>query len=241
MDEGDRHAALAHGGGNAFDRTQPHVAACKNTGHACFEQIRVAAVAPVAALEHIVTGQNISARITCDRRWYPFSIRVGADKDEQATTVTSLHSFAPAVTNVDRCQMSVTVDGWYLRAQPDGYVVFPAKLVDQVLRHALLERVASHHESHLSCTVGKVQRRLSGRVSSTNEVDIQSTGGSSLAACRSVVNTLANQPLNALDRNSTPGHASGEDNGARPDDVIAIEKDLPSTRLDTSDGAGNQD
>ena len=42
-------------------------------------------------------------------------------------------------------------------------------------------------------------------------------GGARLAARRAVVDALADQPVEAVDREATPGDAGGEDDGPRPD------------------------
>ena len=88
--------------------------------------------------------------------------------------------------------------------------------------------------------IGKVQRRLTGRVSGTDEVDVEPMGGARFTACRSVVDTLADQPVEAIDREATPGDASGKNDGARADDVVAIEENLARRRIDASDRARDQ-
>src|SRR5262249_54938406 len=97
MDKGDRHAALPHRRGNTFDRTQAHIAAGEHTGHGRLEQVRIAVVRPAAALECIVTGEDIAARIPGDWRWNPPGVRVGSDEDEQAAAIMALHRLALAV------------------------------------------------------------------------------------------------------------------------------------------------
>ena len=84
MHECDRHASLAHGRGNTFDRAQPHVAASKNTGDTCFKKVGIAAVRPAAGFPQIVTRQNISARIARDVRRQPFCLRVSPNEDVSA-------------------------------------------------------------------------------------------------------------------------------------------------------------
>ncbi len=82
VDERDRHASLANGRRNTFDRAQPHIAARKNAGDARFEKIGIAAVRPATGLLQIVTGQNISASITRDVRGQPLSLGVSSNEDE---------------------------------------------------------------------------------------------------------------------------------------------------------------
>jgi hypothetical protein len=64
--------------------------------------------------------------------------------------------------------------------------------------------------------------------------------GARFAACRSIVDTLANEPIEAIAREATPRHASGKNYCPRPDDIAAIEKNLTRFRIDLSDGARDQ-
>src|SRR5262249_35731423 len=130
MDKGDSHAALPHRRGNTFDWTQAHIAAREHTGHGRLEQVRIAVVRPTAALERIVTGEDIAARIPGDWRWYPFRIRVGPDEDEQPPTIIAVHRFAPPIVNVDRCQVRIAVHRMYLGTQQHRYVGLALQLID---------------------------------------------------------------------------------------------------------------
>ena len=65
-------------------------------------------------------------------------------------------------------------------------------------------------------------------------------GGARFAACRAIVDALADQPIEAVDREATPRDASGENDGPRPDDVVAIEVNLTRCRIDASDRARDQ-
>ena len=74
--------------------------------------------------------------------------------------------------------------------------------------------------------IGKVQSGLTGRVSGADEVDVESMGGARFAACRAIVDALADQPIEAVDREATPRDAGGKNDGPRPDDIVAIEENL---------------
>ena len=88
--------------------------------------------------------------------------------------------------------------------------------------------------------IGKVQSGLTGRVSGTDEVDVESVRGACFAACRAIVDALADQPVEAVDRQATPRHAGGKNDGPPPDDIVAIEANLTRCRIDTSDRARDQ-
>ena len=53
-----------------------------------------------------------------------------------------------------------------------------------------------------------------------------------LAARGAVVDALADQPVEAVDRQPPPRHAGGEDDGPRPHDVAAVEEHLARRRVD---------
>ena len=49
-------------------------------------------------------------------------------------------------------------------------------------------------------------------------------GGARFAACRTIVDTLADKPIEAVDREAAPRDASGKNDGPRPNDIVAIER-----------------
>src|SRR5689334_16495730 len=63
MHEGDGHAALADGGGDAFDGARAHVAAGEDAGDAGLEEVGVAVLVPVAALDHGLAGEDVAASV----------------------------------------------------------------------------------------------------------------------------------------------------------------------------------
>src|SRR5206468_4447876 len=101
VDEGDRHAALADRGSNAFDRAQPHVPTGEHTGDARFEKVGIAAVRPTPGLHDVVTGKNVAAVIARDVGREPFRLCVGADENEEAATVASAYVCARRIAYVD--------------------------------------------------------------------------------------------------------------------------------------------
>ena len=65
-------------------------------------------------------------------------------------------------------------------------------------------------------------------------------GSARFAACRTVINTFADKPIEADDLEAAPRDASGKNDGPRPDDVVAIEVNLTRFRIDSSDRARDQ-
>ena len=110
-----------------------------------------------------------------------------------------------------------------LRAQRDTDVRFAADLLGQVVGHALLEGVAAHDERDRVRVVREEHRRLAGRVAGADEVDVETLGPTRLAARRPIVDTLAQQALEALDGEAAPTHPGRDDEGAGPEGFAAVE------------------
>ena len=89
--------------------------------------------------------------------------------------------------------------------------------------------------------IGKVQRRLAGRVSGADEVDVEPVRGARFAARGAVVDALADEPIEAVDREAAPRDAGGENDRSRPDDIVAVEGDFARRRIDAGDRARDQD
>ena len=77
------------------------------------------------------------------------------------------------------------------------------------MRHALFQGVTSDNESYLTGLVGKIESRLPRRVSGTDEVDIESIGGTHFAACGSIVDALTDKPIEAIDGGAAPRNTGG--------------------------------
>src|SRR6266581_4705176 len=109
-----------------------------------------------------------------------------------------------AVASVNCSQVRVAVDRVYFRPRLDGNVRFCTELLDQVVRHALFQGLASNDKSDLAGMVGKIQRRLTGRISGTDEVDIVSVHAARFAARGAVIHPLADQPIKAINGETPP-------------------------------------
>src|SRR5258705_13780202 len=106
--------------------------------------------------------------------------------------------------DVDRGQVRVTVHRMNLRLKLNLNVRFPSKLFYQVAGHAFLQGFAPYDRRHRARIVGEVQGRLPRRIPRTNKVDAESVRGTRFATRRSVVDTLANHPIEALNRDAAP-------------------------------------
>src|SRR6266566_7508354 len=114
------------------------------------------------------------------------------------------HLFGCAVANVDCSQVRVPVDRLYFRPRLDGDVRFGTELLNQVVGHALFQGLASDDEGDLAGVVGKMQRRLTGRVAGADEVDIVSMRAARFAARGAVIHTLADEPIKAVNGEPPP-------------------------------------
>ena len=85
----------------------------------------------------------------------------------------------------------------HFRPQLNRHVRFAAELLDQVVGHALFQGIAADDERHRARMIGKVQRRLAGRVSGADEVDVESVRRARFAARGAVVDALADEPIEA--------------------------------------------
>src|SRR3954470_1945991 len=63
--EGDRHAALADGRGDALHRTEPHVAGRKDARDARFEEVWVALELPVCRRSPVGARKHVAPAVEC--------------------------------------------------------------------------------------------------------------------------------------------------------------------------------
>src|SRR6185437_15032899 len=87
--------------------------------------------------------------------------------------------------------------------------------------------------------VCKEQSGLACRVPRTDEMDVCTMRGARLAARRSVIDTLADQPIDPVDFETTPRDPRRENDRSGADDVVAIEQDPPGLRIDPLDRTRN--
>src|SRR5439155_12131109 len=159
----------------------------------------------------------------------------GADEDEQAAGLAPPCLPGRPFADVDPAQRAVAVDRDDLGAELDRDVRLPANLRDQVLGHALPERVAAGEDRDGARMVGEEERRLPGGVPRADDVDVQAVRARSLAARCPVEDALAHQPLEAVELEMPPRHARGEDDRASIQYVAAVELDAVAHRFDGGD------
>src|SRR5712671_3443177 len=106
------------------------------------------------------------------------------------------------------------------------------------MRHAAFERRAAHEERHLARMIGEMYRRLAGRISGANEMDVETLRGTHFAARGPVVDTLADKSVETLNAEAPPRDTCGKNKGPRPHDLVAIEKRFTRRRIDARDRPG---
>src|SRR5919109_2845923 len=143
MDEGDRHAAFADSGSDAFHRGRAHVAAGEDAGDARLEKVRVALELPASGGGDVRTGEDIAAPVELDLRWQPRRLRIGADEQEEPAGLQSRRLSRVGVTDIDRLESCLAVSGNDFRPEPGLDVRTGRELLDQVARHAPLEPLAA--------------------------------------------------------------------------------------------------
>ena len=84
------------------------------------------------------------------------------------------------------------------------------------------------------------ERRLTGGISGAYEIEVEPVGRACFTARRSVVDALADEPIEAVDREAAPCDASGKNDGPRPDNFLAIKENLARRRIDAIDGTRDQ-
>ena len=81
MYEGDGHAALADGGGDALHRPKPDVAARKDAGDARLQQVGIAVERPAPRAARVGAREYVAALVERDLRREPCRLRIRADED----------------------------------------------------------------------------------------------------------------------------------------------------------------
>ena len=107
MHEGDRHAALAHGGRDTLHRAQPDVAAREDPRGARLEQVGVAVELPATGGGDRGAREHVAVAIECDLGRQPGGLGVRADEDEQPPESSLVVSPVSRRCDVDRLEGDV--------------------------------------------------------------------------------------------------------------------------------------
>src|SRR5262249_27255605 len=105
----------------------------------------------------------------------------------------------------------------------------------------LRERRAAAEHRHAPRVVREEHRGLAGRVAGADDVDVEAVRARSLAARGAVEDPLADQPVEALDRQLPPRDSPRDDDRPGAEDVAAVEVHLAARRVDARDRARDED
>ena len=122
-----------------------------------------------------------------------------------------------------------------LRLEDDVDVRPGRDLLDEVAGHALLERVAAVEDRHALRVCGEEHRRLAGRVSRADEVDVEAVRVRGLAARGAIEDPSPGELVEAWGIELPPRDAAREDDRARAQDVAAVEVDAVRGGVDARD------
>ena len=111
---------------------------------------------------------------------HPVGARQRSDKYKQGRGRTDLAFPFDGVQQGDRLEVFVAGHFDYLGVQTYVDILRRIDLVDQILRHARLERVTSHEQSHGPGVPGQVHRGLSGGVSAPYHEHVPGKAGHGL-------------------------------------------------------------
>ena len=89
--------------------------------------------------------------------------------------------------------------------------------------------------------VGEEDGGLSGRIARPDQIHIVSLRQTGVAACRTVVDTGADESIDRIDLEAPPLHAHRENDRPRPENVASIQRDGHVGRVDGFDPAGHDD
>ena len=189
--EGDRHAALADRCRYPLHGAEPDVAAGEDARDARLEEVRVPFEWPPSGVAHVTAGEHIALEVERDLRWEPRGLGIGADEDEQAARLEPRRLAADCVMNVDRLERGVAVGGRDLVPEQDSDVRAGCGLVDEILRHALLQRVAAVDDRDRAGVGREEDGRLPRPVAGTDDVDVEPVRVRCFAARGTVEDPLA--------------------------------------------------
>ena len=115
------------------------------------------------------------------------------------------------------------------------------ELLDEIVRHALLEALAAVEDGDALRVGREEQRRLTRRVAGTDDVDVPAVRARRFAARGSVEDASAGKTVEAVDRQVSPRDAAGENDRPRLQDVATVEVHLVRRSVDARDRAGDED
>src|SRR4029077_6502417 len=166
-----RNRPFPHSGSDSLDRRMPSIASGKNAGNDTLKNERIAvflpSLRPVTVPRKKRSSEQITALVHRQFPPQPARARDSSYKDEEGAGGHRPSLFCRVVENGDRGQVILTMCLHHLRLQLDLNIGDLPNLLDQVLRHALLERIPTHQHRHRSRELCEIHRSLPRRVRTT--------------------------------------------------------------------------
>ena len=162
MHEGDGHAALAYRSGDALDGTEADVSAGEDARDARLQEERVPVELPPSGDADVGAGEHVALRVEGDLGREPGGRGVGTDEDEQPARLAPGRLAGRGVADVDRLQRGVAMRRDHLGAVLHVDVRASGELLDEIARHALLERLAAAEDRHAPGVGREEHRCLAG-------------------------------------------------------------------------------
>src|SRR4051794_29472286 len=194
VDQGDRHRPLADRAGDALDRACAHVAGDEHAGHGGLEHVRIALEREARGLG-VRSREDEAALVAADDALEPVRARRGPDEHEHRVDV--LVVLAVVVADPQRAQVVVAFGRDRLRVRAHVDVRDRRDLLDQVVRHRLLQAVAAHEHRDLARVAGEVHGGLPGGVRAADDHHMLVLARARLGERGAVVDALAGEGLKA--------------------------------------------
>lgn len=234
MDVRDDHGASADGGGHPANRVGADVAGDEHAGHG---SLRVEGQSTAVGLERLadllveVASAEDVALVERDRAVEPHGVGHRADHGEELVCLHLTLPLGGAQNEPLQLVVADEADDLALGVHLD--VVALLDLLDEVVRHLQVERVASHHDVHGAVgAVRQVNGRLAGAVGAADDEDLL-VGVAVLEGRRPVGHAVAQVGDDVGDRQPPVAHARGEHDRAGDERVARVvgDADEPGARV----------
>ena len=242
VDVRDDHGAGADSGGDTPNGVRTHVSGDEHAGHVRLRVERRAAAAALEAVAHLlgeVAAAEDVAAVPCDRSVQPDGVRNRADHGEEVVGDHLLVTLGRA--HDDALQLALALQTNDLALGVDDDVLALLDLLDEVVRHLQVQRLAAHDHVHRAVrALGQVHRRLTGAVGAADDeellVDVLVLQGG-----RPVADAVA-QVGNDVGNGQPPvAHARGEHHRPREEPVTRVVTDAQEAGLLVADDAARHD
>ena len=238
VDVRDDHGASADSGADTANRVRTHVTGDEHTGHVRLRVERRSAAAALEAVAHLLgevaTTEDVTP-VQGDRPVQPHGVRHGTDHREEVVGDHLLLALGRA--HDDTLQLVLAHQTGDLALGVDHDVLALLDLLDEVVRHLQVQRLAAHDHVHGAVrALGQVHRRLAGAVGASDDEEFL-VRVLVLQRGRSVADAVAQVGHDVGDGQPAVAHARGEHHRPREEPVACVITDAEETGLVADDAA----